>query len=283
MSSNSPTRKQPWSEHETVLSAITLALGDIQLANSVAYSASALYLLYARDLSAYHYDVVCYLGIAATFTSVATMLSPPLYIQKKWISAARVTLFSSSVVLLGILLGKRFEKRHIFPVRAPSSAAGKNSALVLQTSCLIFEQIPKDCKFATDPRPIYVMTDILANVILFFLLMLVASHQSNWHLSSLEYGNKDTQDVHQEWLKRGVSRGRLYVELVVVSSAAAFVAVALWQLFDLRAWMNNSGLLQDDKERAVTSFGALSAFYSLFSLLLLLATSFDGKCGQPDH
>ena len=132
-------RGKSWSKHETVWSTITLGLSDIQLASSFAYSASATYLLHARDLTAYHYNVICYLGIAATFTSVATMFSPPLYIQKKWISGARITLFSFSVGFLGYLLVRRFEKRDIFPVRAPSSAAGKKSALVLQTSCLILK------------------------------------------------------------------------------------------------------------------------------------------------
>ena len=208
------------------------------------------------------------------------MLSPPLYIQKKWISAARVTLFLASIILLGILLGKRFDKRHFFPVRAPSNTAGKKSALVLQTSCLIFEQIPKECRFATDRGPIYVMTDILAYITLFILLCIIASQQFHWYAFSSDYDNEDTQDEYEEWPKLTISFERLGIELVTVSLSAAYVAVALWQLFLLRAWMNKSGWLQDDKERVVTSFGALTAFFLLFSLLLLLATSLDGKCGN---
>ena len=120
------------------------------------------------------------------------------------------------------------------------------------------------------------MTDILAYIILFILLLGVGSQQFHWYEFSLDYDNEDTQNAYQEWPKIDMSQRRIVIELVAVSLSAVYVAIALWQLFGLRAWMNKSGLLQDDKERAVTSFGALSAFYSLFSLLLLLATSFDG-------
>lgn len=272
MLSNSLSRTRNFGEHETVWSTIALAFCNIQLVNSVAFSIWAINFIRIGRLSTYHYDIVCCLGLASIFSSAATMFSLPSFIQKSWISGARFLLFFLSVGLLGHLLTIRWNKD--LPGRAPSNGTKKNSALVLQVSCLLKQKIPSECHFSTDRRPIFFLSDILAYIPLLFVLAFKVGSQKNWGDFMFEHESDDERNTY----KRKFSWLILSGEMIGLSIPAIWVAVALWQCFDLRRWMNNSGWLADDKEEFVDSFGALFSLYSFFSLILMLATALDGEC-----
>lgn len=255
-------------------STIALGFGDIQLANGVAFSISALTLMQTNRFSVYHYDIVCCLGLAATFTSAATMFSRTPYIHlETWVSGARLLLFFLSAGLLHMLLSMRWEKRGSFPGRAPSSNTQKYSALVLQTLCLFNEKIPPECLFSTDRVAILFMSDIWVFLILAIVICLKIYSENNWRGLRIYYkiGERNIDRRKLPWDVQGV-------EILGVLISAVWTGVALWQCFNLRRWMNNSGWLKDDKEKVANSFGTLFTLFSILSLILLLATAFDCKC-----
>lgn len=70
----------------------------------------------------------------------------------------------------------------------------------------------------------------------------------------------------------------LGTEMILVLVSAAWAGVALWQCFDLRNWMNESGLLSDNKETSISSFGAIVPFFMMIgTFLLLFGAATDGK------
>lgn len=126
---------QAFMQNGTIWSIIVFSLSTAQLTSSIASSLAALHL---RDsISAYHYNIVCYLGIAAVFTSSASMLVPFAHTYKSWSSIIRLTLLLMLIILLGILLSPRFTHYKVFPGRAPLDHASNDTALVFQVSCLL--------------------------------------------------------------------------------------------------------------------------------------------------
>lgn len=259
---------------------LTLALGfsNIQLANSVTFSTSALvFMRSARpSFSAYHYDLVCCLRLAAIFTSAAKMFSLRSYVQKRWISVARIIHFFLSAGLLGHLLRIRRGKINIFPARAPLHEAKNNSALVLQPSCLLNQAIPSECHFSTDRGPRPFLSDIWAFLVLVWILGIKISTEGVW----AEYKNKyiHVRSSNENNIdKRELLWKRLCWETFAISMSAIWAAEALRQWVDLRRWMNSSGWLKDDKEGVIHSFGALFSLFSVFSLVFLIWTALDGN------
>lgn len=59
--------------------------------------------------------------------------------------------------------------------------------------------------------------------------------------------------------------------MILVLVSAAWAGVALWQCFDLRNWMNESGLLSDDKETSIASFGSIVPFFMMIGTYLVLS------------
>lgn len=126
---------QDFIQNGTIWSTIVFSLSTTQLTTSIASSLAAWRL---RDsISAYHYNIVCYLGIATVFTSTASILVPFAHIYKSWSSIIRFILVFMLIILLGLLLGPRFNHYKVFPGRAPLNHASDNTALVYQASCLL--------------------------------------------------------------------------------------------------------------------------------------------------
>lgn len=265
MLSNSLSRTRNFDEHETVWSTIALAFSNIQLVNSVAFSTSAINLIRIGRFSAYHYDIVCCLGLAAIFSSAATIFSLTFRAQKGWLGIARFLLFFLSVGLLAYLLTIRWQKD--FPGRAPSHDAKKNSALVLQASCFLHQAIPTGCFFSTDREPIAFLSDIWA----YLSLLLVLSFKFGSLLGWDEFVHNNESDDERNTAKREFSWHIRGYEMIGPSISTVWITV-------IRRWMNNSGWLKDDEEKIIDTFGALFSLYSFFSLLLMLATALDGKC-----
>lgn len=275
MLSNSVSRTRNFDEHETVWSTIALAFSNIQLVNSLAFSTSAINLIRIGSFSAYHYDIVCCLGLAATFSSAATFVSQTLSAPKGWLSITRFLLFFLSVILLIYLLAIRSWKNN-FPGRAPSHDAKKNSALVLQASCFLHQKIPSECLFNTDRQSIEALSDRGASIPLVIVLVLKFSSLRGW--IDFNFGSQYESDDERNTSKSDFARFILVCEMMGLSTSTVWIALAFWQCFDLRRWMNNSGWLKDDEEKIIDTFGALFSLYSFFSLLLMLATALDGKC-----
>lgn len=251
---------QAFMQNGTIWSIIVFSLSTAQLTSSIASSLAALHL---RDsISAYHYNIVCYLGIAAVFTSSASMLVPFAHTYKSWSSIIRLTLLLMLIILLGILLSPRFTHYKVFPGRAPLDHASNDTALVFQVSCLLEMRDALntfDCAFPNDRKPIWVVSDVLVMIPLCLVLIFTGAICSIW-------GDVESGSNHNF----RASLILLGTEMILVLVSAAWAGVALWQCFDLRNWMNESGLLSDNKETSISSFGAIVPFFMMIGTFLLL-------------
>lgn len=126
---------QAFIKNGTIWSIFVFSLSTTQLTTSIASSLATWQL---RDsISAYHYNLVCYLGIATLFTSLASMLAPFAHIYKSWSGIVRFVLLFMLMVLLGLLLHPRFNHSKVFPGRAPLNQTSNYTALIFRASCLL--------------------------------------------------------------------------------------------------------------------------------------------------
>ena len=270
-----PFRKKAWRKQETIWSTITIGLGDIQLVTSLAYPLSAFILLRTNSISAYQYNLVCNLGLAAIFTSVTTIFAMPVFFLKKYITGVRCALYILSFIFMGLLLGPRTGAGASFPGRAPSNYTQKDSALVLQASCFFGDPISTNCTFKTDQSPIPVLSDAWALVPLGLIMATALGLNSDWSVWSEVMKNNNMNDPGDSETRR-LPRLRLVTEMIVVSISSVWAAVALWQFFALWQWMNSSGWLPDGADQ-VDSFGQLIPIFQALALLIILVTAIDGK------
>jgi hypothetical protein len=258
-------------------------MADVQLTTSIAYSLAALIMKHYDNISAYHYNIVCYLALAAAFTSTTSMFTNQTILSKPSHTAIRVILIMMALVLLCILLGPRWMHYLVFPGRPPQMKPNNssNTALVIQASCLLSLDPFSDCKFSTDRRPLTVLSDVWATIPLGILIS--ASVGFIFNFSGAEYyADSDASDDDDEYVS-GVKRkhwatSNFILHLIGIAVSGIWVGYALWKCWVLQRWMNQSGWLADKKETTIASFGAIVPFFMMIGTFsLLAATASDGK------
>jgi hypothetical protein len=267
-------RNKEWTKQEsTIISTITAGLADGLLITSITFSLSCIIQRHRDNITAYHYDLVCYLSLAATFTSITASFSTPVLAEKRFPSGVRLVGYFLAIGLLGGILGpitKPAKAGHTFPARAPTLdlANLKQSALVLQASCFIETNVTKECTYKTDQTLLPLLTGYVLISIIIFATVGTSINQlwRNW------WYDGDSQTPIKE-----VALLRLMFELTAVLFSTAVSAVAFWQFYTLRKYMSKSGWLSNETELGVSSFGQLLPILQVLFIFLVIANSFEGK------
>ena len=258
-------------------------MADVQLNTSIAYSLAALVMRYHDSISAYHYNIACYLALAAAFTSTTSMITNQTIRGKAWNTMIRMILTVMALVLLAILLGPRWAHYLVFPGRPPKMEpnSSSNTALVIQASCLLSLDPFSDCKFPKDRKPLTFLSDVWATIplglLISFSLGFIIEFTDAEYDADSEAGDDDDEYVFGVSRKQWATTGLIY-QILCLALSASWTGCALWQCWVLRSWMNKSGWLTDEKETTIASFGAIVPFFLMIGTFsLLVATTSDGK------
>lgn len=200
------------------------------------------------------------------------MVAQPHIAAKKYSSLIRFVLLLTAIGLLAALLKPRWDYRAVLPARAPLRGGGIDSSLRVSMLCFLQETVPKACRFDKDRFPVWVMTDELLFFPMAFVLYALWAMLHVWWTFLDDY---DTGDERRQ-NKMKLSWKSLAIEVTAVLISAVWAGFSLFQSFELWRWMNRSGLLRDDKERVVNTFGGVLSSFLLFSLMIQLATAYDG-------
>jgi hypothetical protein len=277
---NSLLRKGAWTKQETtIISTITSGLADGLLITSIALSLSGIILKQTNNITAYHYDLICYLGLAATYTSVITIFATPVLDKKNFLETLRILGYYLSIGLLGGVLcpiTRPFQAGHTFPARAPTPGTGKQSALVLQASCFIDEPVTSNCTYNTDHSLIPALTDGYTLIFLTLITVWGTGINNYWRQWWSEYGEDDEKE-NAKIPESGLALLRLLFEVSAIGLSTAVSAISFLQFYKLRAYMNESGWLSDEAEIVVDSFSQLLPILQGLFILIILAASLDGK------
>lgn len=234
-----------------------------------------------RPISAYHYDLVCFLLLCSIVTHLCSIVAVTAYFD--FLSGSGPSTFSrlgvltlrcigiaTTIILTGLILFERDRSR--FPVAPPLSTDDESKLLLRPAVCFfvrtdnldaITQDIPQTVGHLSGQNWNHGLTQYLVFLLAVAIAVPIAVSQSIYHILCCN---------------RPAPKFILSIRLVVILMGAGVLVSNLILAWNLRDWMNNAGWLTD--ANGAEDSWTFSQIITLSLILFTPFTLFDATAGE---